>query len=243
MSMVPGMTGAGSLTANTPLSARPLEGVTASITTQYNNANIAWPGDNLPGDVFVLFDHAHIRGSGPGVPTKVIPSGFGELADESDYYQVQSGPTVVWQLRGVISLRKLTATQAGNITGMSHYTYTQKVLMRLRGTNRPINNVYNSTFLHGWGPNPAQQTIDMDLGDAMPKIALGMVAGYEVNFASLSPSWEAITDMLEDIPGGGYDNYRTRVGRKLYAKGATTTDQLVDINQRGLLLSGMLWFD
>lgn len=184
------------------------------------------PGSAAAGDLAFIFDSSGIPA---GTPTKVVPSGFAELAT------ALNGTS---EARQVISWKRLVAADLGAaITGMDGTAgYREKIMLVFR----PVGGFYRAVA-PTWGAentnnNPTAQVVSA-AGVVCPLIVFGAVTCIStktIPFSTASPAFDA-----EVYLDGG--TTALRVGYKVY--NSAPADHTIDMNDLGngnALFSGLI---
>jgi len=162
------VSGAGNFTANIEDSLNSLSEQASATSTA---ATITVPASVVAGDILVLAD----RAVGGGAPSKVIPSGFTEIADNLRN-----------ETRLITSYKLADGTEAGNsITGMNSNTNT-KCLYVFRGNISVVGLALKSVDQEDTNGTPSTQTVTSGSG-ATPLVVMGAYCTFDDRKGGIDP--------------------------------------------------------
>lgn len=230
--IIPGMVGPQAVVSGGVVPA--LQSVSETISTS-SSTNISWPADREIGDVYALIDGAFNLNLTP--PPAVLPSGFTQVANETDFYSIASG--VGYASRLMVSYRMVDGTESGNISGLSG-AERRKFLIRYRGVGRPIRQASHFVWTSEFGSAAKDMTVDPS-GTNLAKAIIGCSIGYEARIDA-SPGFDQRTSQRFDIPGGGLDYVYWWQGTNLFDRNTFSPFKTYTVTRRAVRAAGILAF-
>lgn len=150
--------------------AAPVTSVSFQAQASADGATVTWPAVQA-GDLAVLFDDARNSGTST-IPTKVIPTGFTELDDQSDLPSTNG-------YRSTVSAKICDGTESGSLTGMNGNSHSKKRLLIFRGDNPITGWTLQSLNSQMTQSTPTSQSLTSASG-IVPFVALARIYGYNI---------------------------------------------------------------